>query len=191
MTQMSDVLDDDVHTAYTQVRAAVSLRISKVRGVRRRAKWMSNGLKGAAFALLLVGIIFPVASALFEIKIDPIFGVNLLATGYFAIALGGLCTLTDQVFSLSQKYDRLLTFELRLEAMLRDFDANWKLRNVSSAKAGVARKVAHFQLLYDFMKALDDAKRTEVEERIAERRAGSEVLAQRLAAAPSRTKGGS
>ncbi len=123
-------LPQDVEEAYAQVREGALVQIRSFKAVRSRAKLTSNWLKGTAFGLLSVGIILPVGSALIGAPLEKSARFDPLAIGYIAIAVGGLCTLADQVFGFSQKHDRIRSLEMRLVAMLRDLDSGWCLRRV-------------------------------------------------------------
>lgn len=106
--------------------------------------------------------------------------------GYMAIALGGLCTLTDQVFGLSETYSNIRSLEMRLIGMLRDLDFGWSIRRVKLDPSAKVNPVADLQALYEFRRMFDEANASQVAERIAQRQAASELLSSRLAAAQPR-----
>lgn len=176
----------DIEQAYAQVREGALVQIRSLKVVRSRAKRTSNYLKGAAFVLLSAGIILPLGSAVVGAPFEKPIRFNPLAAGYIAIALGGLCTLADQVFGFAQNHDRVRLLEMRLVGMLRDLDFNWSLRRLAASADVAPDPAADLQSLFDFRMAVDRSNATQVEEWIAQRRVSGETLSERLTAAPPR-----
>lgn len=178
----------DIEQAYAQVRDGALVQIRSLKSVRSRAKRTSNCLKGAAFVLLSVGIVLPLGSAVFGAPFENSSGFDPLGVGYIAIAVGGLCTLADQVFGFAQNHDRVRLLEMRLVGMLRDLDFEWSLRRLAVSAVVAPDPAADLQSLFDFRMAVDRANATQVEEWIAQRQVGSETLSKRLTSAPPPAK---
>lgn len=183
---IENALPHDVEQAYLQVREGALLQIRSFKVVRSRAKIKSNIIRGFAFSLLCLGIIIPLFYSLFKNSWEKWFSFDPLSVGYMAIALGGLCTLTDQIFGLSETYSNIRSLEMRLIGMLRDLDFGWSIRRVKLDPSAKVDPVADLQALYEFRRMFDEANASQVAERIAQRQAASELLSSRLAAAQPR-----